>query len=216
MHIIDLTHEIKNGMMIYPGDPEIAITEGLTHERDYCHVDQLHLNSHTGTHIDAPLHFLPEGKAITEFPADIFLRHGTAIDLRHKKAREPITKEDLSSARLEKGEAAVLVTGWYRYFGTEEYLKHPYLSKEAAEYLVEQGVSIVAVDFLNVDQTCGDTWDAHHTLLGSDTLIVENLNNALALDFGKSYLFSFLPLKIFSTDGSPIRAVAMEAETGTD
>ena len=210
MYIIDLTHEIKNGMMIYPGDPEIAITEGLTHERDYCHVDQLHLNSHTGTHIDAPLHFLPEGKPITDFAAEAFLRRGIAIDLRHKKASEPIAKEDLSSARLEKGDAAVLVTGWYRYFGTEEYLKHPYLSKEAAEYLVEQGVSIVAVDFLNVDQTCGDAWDAHHILLGNETLIVENLDNTFTLDFQKVYLFSFLPLKVLGTDGSPIRAVAIE------
>lgn len=210
MHIIDLTHEIKNGMMIYPGDPEISISEGLTHDRDYCHVDQFHLNSHTGTHIDAPLHFLPEGKPITDFSAEAFLRHGIAIDLRHKKASEPITKEDISSVRLKKGDAAVLVTGWYRYFGTEEYLKHPYLSKEAAEYLVDQGVSIVAVDFLNVDQTCGDAWDAHNILLGSERLIVENLDNTFALEFEKSYLFSFLPLKVLGTDGSPIRAIAIE------
>ena len=210
MNIIDLTHDIQNGMMIYPGDPEIAIIEGLTHEADYCHVDQLHLNTHVGTHIDAPLHFLPEGKPISAFPADSFLRRGIAIDLRHKKAGEPITAEDLSKSHLEQGCAAVLVTGWYRFFGREEYLKHPYLSKDGAEYLVEQGVSIVAVDFLNVDQTFGDAWDAHNVLLGSETLIVENLNNTFALEFGKPYLFSFLPLKILGTDGSPVRAVAID------
>lgn len=210
MNIIDLTHDIKNGMMIYPGDPEIAITEGLTHERDYCHVDQLHLNTHVGTHIDAPLHFLSGGKPISAFSVDFFVRSGVAIDLRHKKAGETITVEDLRSSHLEQGCAAVLVTGWYRFFGSEEYLKHPYLSKEAAEFLVEQGVSIVAVDFLNVDQTFGDAWNAHQVLLGRETLIVENLNNTLVLDFDKSYLFSFLPLKILGTDGSPIRAVAIE------
>ena len=90
------------------------------------------------------------------------------------------------------------------------YLKHPYLSKDAAEYLVKQGVSIVAVDFLNVDQTFGKAWDAHTVLLRNETLIVENLNNTLLLDFDKSYLFSFLPLKILGTDGSPVRAVAIE------
>ena len=210
MKIIDLSHDIKNGMMIYPGDPEIAITEGLTHERDYCHVDQLHLNSHVGTHIDAPFHFLSDGKPISAFSVDFFVRPGVAIDLRHKKAGETITAEDLRCYHLEQGCAAVLVTGWYRFFGSEEYLKHPYLSKDAAEFLVEQGVSIVAVDFLNVDQTHGDAWDAHQVLLGRETLIVENLNNTLVLDFDKSYLFSFLPLKILGTDGSPIRAVAIE------
>ena len=212
MKLIDLTHDIKNGMMIYPGDPEISITEGLTHERDYCHVDRLQLNTHVGTHIDAPLHFLPEGKPISAFPVETFLRRGVAIDLRHKKARENITAEDLCSAPLEPGCAAVLVTGWYRCFGAEEYFHHPYLSRDGAEYLVEQGVSIVAVDFLNVDQTNGDAWDAHNILLGNETLIVENLNSTLALDFGKSYLFSFLPLKISGTNGSPIRAIAIEDE----
>lgn len=211
MHLIDLTHTIQNGMMLYPGDPAIAITEGLTHERDYCHVDRLHLNSHTGTHIDAPLHFLPEGKPISAFPADTFLRRGVAIDLRHKREGEGITAEDLRAAPLEPGCAAVLVTGWYRSFGTEAYYRHPYLARDAAELLVDRGAAIVAVDFLNVDRTFGEDWSAHQVLLGSDTLIVENLTNTLALDFGKPYLFSFLPLKILGTDGSPIRAVAMEA-----
>lgn len=211
MHLIDLTHTIQNGMMLYPGDPAIAITEGLTHDRDYCHVDQLHLNSHTGTHIDAPLHFLPAGKPISAFPADTFLRRGIAIDLRHKREGEGITAEDLRAAPLEPGCAAVLVTGWYRSFGTEAYYRHPYLARDAAELLVDRGAAIVAVDFLNVDRTFGEDWSAHQVLLGSDTLIVENLTNTLALDFGKPYLFSFLPLKILGTDGSPIRAVAMEA-----
>lgn len=210
MNIIDLTHDMKSGMMVYPGDPEVSVAEGLTHERDYCHVDRLLLNSHAGTHIDAPFHFMAEGKPISAYPADFFLRRGIAIDLRHKQAGESITAEDLRLASLEPGCAVALVTGWYRFFGTEDYLKHPYLSKDTAEYLVEQGVSIVAVDFLNVDQTNGDVWDAHHVLLGNDTLIVENLNNTFALDFEKSYLFSFLPLKILGTDGSPIRAVAIE------
>lgn len=210
MNVIDLTHNIENGMMIYPGDPEISITEGLTHERDYCHVDRLQLNTHVGTHIDAPLHFLPEGRPITAFPADAFLKRGVAIDLTFKKPQERITAQDLRFARIEHGCAVVLVTGWYRSFGTKDYLKHPYLSKDAAEYLVKQGVSIVAVDFLNVDQTFGKAWDAHTVLLRNETLIVENLNNTLLLDFDKSYLFSFLPLKILGTDGSPVRAVAIE------
>lgn len=212
MQLIDLTHAIQNGMMLYPGDPEIAIQEGLTHQRDYCHVDKLHLNSHVGTHIDAPFHFLPAGKPISAFPAENFLRRGVAIDLRRKQAHEIITAEDLRAAPLEPGCAAVLVTGWYRYFGTEEYYAHPYLSREAAELLVDRGVAIVAVDFLNVDRTFGEDWDAHQVLLGHETLIVENLNNTFALDFGKRYLFSFLPLKISGTDGSPIRAVAWETE----
>lgn len=210
MNIIDLSHEIKNGMMIYPGDPEISIREGLTHEKDYCHVDRLFLNSHTGTHIDAPLHFIKGGKAITDFPISKFICPGIALDLQYKNPGEAITKADLQKAALEPGTALLLATGWFRFFGKETYLNHPYLSKEGAEYLVEKGISIVAVDFLNVDQTLNEAWDAHPILLGNDVLIVENINNSLSLQPGKKYTFSFLPLKIAGTDGSPVRAAAVE------
>ena len=101
MKIIDLTHNIENGMQIYPGDPEIRISEGLIHESDYCHVDVLQLNSHTGTHIDAPYHFLPEGKKITDFAADKFTGKGITLDLRGKGENEAITVDDIEKA-LEK------------------------------------------------------------------------------------------------------------------
>ncbi|MCF0143869.1 MAG: cyclase family protein [Firmicutes bacterium] len=220
MKIIDLTHNIENGMQIYPGDPEIRISEGLIHESDYCHVDVLQLNSHTGTHIDAPYHFLPEGKKITDFAADKFTGKGITLDLRGKGENEAITVDDIEKALEKSGGKAdaglsencivVLATGWYEYFGTDKYLRHPYISREAAEYLVEKGVSIVAVDFLNVDSTIDEEWNAHPVLLGNDTLIVENLNNTGELDFGKEYTFSFQPLKITGSDGSPIRAIAIE------
>ena len=68
MQIIDLTHTIHDDMQIYPGDPLPSIRRGLTHEKDYCHVDLLTLGSHTGTHIDAPYHFLKDGQKIDEIP----------------------------------------------------------------------------------------------------------------------------------------------------
>uniref|UniRef100_UPI0039F61E6D cyclase family protein n=1 Tax=Zhenpiania hominis TaxID=2763644 RepID=UPI0039F61E6D len=61
MKVIDLTHEIKTNMQVFPGDPEVEIKEALTHKTDYCHVDRLLLGSHSGTHIDAPYHFLEDG-----------------------------------------------------------------------------------------------------------------------------------------------------------
>ena len=210
MKAIDLTHDVKNGMMIYPGDPAVEIMEGLTHEKDYCHVDRLLLNSHTGTHIDAPYHFLPDGKRITDYDADKFICKGRCIDLRHKQPGEAITVEDVAGTDLQEGMCVILATGWYRYFGDEMYLNHPYIAKETAEYFAAKGISIVAVDFLNVDQTLVEAWDAHPALLGNDTLIVENLSNTEQLDSSCTYLFSFLPLKISGSDGSPIRAVAME------
>jgi kynurenine formamidase len=76
MRVIDLSHTIHDGIQIFPGDPVPSVKRGLTHENDYCHVDVLTLGSHTGTHIDAPFHFLKKGKKINEFPVQRFVGDG--------------------------------------------------------------------------------------------------------------------------------------------
>lgn len=212
MKVLDLTHEVKTGMMKYPGDPDISLTEVLVHDTDYCHVDYLQCGSHTGTHIDAPYHFLPDGKRITDFPVSRFIGEGVVADLTYKEKGEKIAVEDLKPCfeKIREGDFLLIQTGWYRKFGTEKYLDHPYISKEAAKRIVKLGVSIVAVDFLNVDPTRKERWDAHPVLLSNDVLIVENINHSLRLDAAKRYRFHFVPLKLRDSDGSPIRAFAVE------
>ena len=212
MSIIDLTHEIHTGMMVYPGDPEISLEKMCTHEADGCHVDSLKCGSHTGTHIDAPYHFLPEGKNITDYPLSRFIGEGVVLDLRHKKSGEAITTDDLQPCmdRIKKGDFLILQTGWCEKYGTDAYLNHPYISAQAAQRIVECGVSIVAVDFLNVDPTLWEQWDAHPVFLESEVLIVENLADSLALDPGGRYRFCFAPMKLGGSDGAPVRAFAIE------
>ena len=210
--IIDLTHDIRTGMMVYPGDPGVEVRESLTHESAFCHVDRLDIGSHTGTHIDAPYHFLADGKRITDFPVSQFVGEGIVINLTGKGAGEAITEADLQPLheQITAGDFVLLRTGWCEKFGTDEYLDHPYVSGDAAELLVKWGVRIVAVDFLNVDSTRLEQWDAHPVLLSSDVLIVENIANSLALDPEKRYLFYFAPLKVAGSDGAPVRAFATE------
>ena len=105
-------------------------------------------------------------------------------------------------------------TGWIYKAGTEEFYKHPYISKSTAEYLKNLGVKAVGVDMLNVDKTCiqGEQYTenstaSHNIFLGNDILIVENLTNLEKLDTTGSTVM-FLPLKIKDGDGSPVRAVA--------
>lgn len=212
MKIIDLTHEIHTGMMAYPGDPVISLEEACTHEEDGCHVDYLMCGSHAGTHIDAPYHFLAEGKSITDYPVSRFIGEGVVADLRHKKAGEAITEEDLLPLQeaVCKGDFLLMQTGWCEKYGEKAYLNHPYVSKEAARLLVKWGVSIVAVDFLNVDPTLWEQWDTHPIFLGNEVLIVENVNNSLELDPEKRYCFCFAPMKLRGSDGAPVRAYAVE------
>jgi len=210
MHrVIDLSHKIQEGMQIYPGDPAPSIGRGLVHESDYCHVDRLNLGSHTGTHIDAPYHFLADGARIDEYEADRFVGKGVIVDATRKKAGESITSDDLvsSAQKIEQGDFVLFRTGWDRYFGTEMYLDHPYLSADLAETLVSMGAALVGVDFLNVDPTRQEIFPVHEILLSKDIFIVENLVNLGDVADDTAW-FSFLPLKV-SSDGSPVRAIAV-------
>jgi kynurenine formamidase len=227
MRVIDLSHTIHDGIQIFPGDPVPSIKRGLTHENDYCHVDVLTLGSHTGTHIDAPFHFLNKGKKINEFPVQRFVGDGVLIDVSAKSDRGVIEPADVESYEDEiaEGDFVIFKTGRDKYFGTARYYLHPYLSAEGARLLVKMGVSLVGIDALNVDPTYygrPDTdqsakelpdeerygYPVHDILLDNDILIVENLCNLDQIKQPKG-VYSFLPLKLKDSDGSPIRAVFM-------
>jgi len=225
MKIIDLSHIIHDDIQIYPGDPAPSIRRGLTHEKDYCHVDVLTLGSHTGTHIDAPFHFFKKGKKIDEFPVQRFVGDGVLIDVSGKSDRELIEPEDVEAYRTEiaEGDFVIFRTGRDKYFGTPRYYLHPFLSPQGAQLLVKMGVSLVGIDALNIDPTYYEITEAdtsaknlpdaeeygypvHDILLGNDLLIVENLCNLEKIRQIKG-IYSFLPLKLKDADGSPIRAV---------
>jgi kynurenine formamidase len=227
MEIIDLSHTIHDDIQTYPGDPVPSINRGLTHEEDYCHVDVLTLGSHTGTHIDAPFHFLKNGKKIDEFMVQRFVGDGVLIDVSAKPDRTLIEAGDIAAYKNEiiPGDFVIFRTGRDKYFGTARYYLHPYLSAEGANLLVKLGVSLVGIDALNVDPTYYGSPDSdlsvkgqpeeaeygypvHDILLGNDILIVENLCNLDQIKPSKG-VYSFLPLKLKDSDGSPIRAVFM-------
>ena len=225
MEVIDLTHTIHDDIQVYPGDPRPSISRGLTHEKDYCHVDLLRLGSHTGTHIDAPYHFLKGGLRIDEIPVQRFVGDGVLIDVSAKSDRDLIQPGDVEpyEDEIAQGDFVIFRTGRDKYFGTPKYYLHPYLSAEGVRILVRMGVSLVGVDALNVDPTYNGSMDSdpsakdlpdegeygypvHDILLGNDILIVENLCNLDKIKQVKG-VYSFLPLKLKGSDGSPIRAV---------
>ena len=225
MKIIDLSHTIHDGIQIYPGDPVPSIQRGLTHENDYCHVDLLTLGSHTGTHIDAPFHFLKDGKKIDELPVQRFAGDGVLIDVSGKSDRALIEPGDVVpyDYQITEGDFVIFKTGRDKYFGTAKYYRHPYLSPAGAQLLLKMGVSLVGIDAMNIDPTYYNSknsdpsasglpdeaeygYPVHDILLGNDILIVENLCNLDKIKQIKGF-YSFLPLKLKDSDGSPIRAV---------
>lgn len=153
--LIDLTHQVTTGMPVYPGDPEVALRPALTTDTAGVNVLSVHLGSQSGTHVDAPYHVDVTWPTLDGLPLSRFTGPAVVADLRALPARTPVTPDQLAPAleRLTPGAILLLATGWPRFWGTERYLAHPYLTPEAAEAIVAAGVRTLGVDALSVDAT---------------------------------------------------------------
>ncbi|MCX7859988.1 MAG: cyclase family protein [Chloroflexus sp.] len=203
--IHDLTRPITSGMPVYPGDPPVQITPLPSPPWQ---ISALHLGSHSGTHLDAPRHRFADGAGIDEISPERLIRPGMVIDACGYPANTPIGPEVLAGVALQAGMAVVIRTGWEVYWGTDDYMHHPYLSAALAQALAGYGVAIVGIDAFSVDSTVDGNDAAHVALLGNNILIAENLCNLATLACGTQYTFAFLPLLIKNADGAPARVVA--------
>jgi len=210
MRLYDISHPIHSGMPVFPGDPEVRLepVETLPPWR----VTRVALGSHSGTHVDAPSHFSADGRSITDYPVERFVLPAVIVPLPDLEDDEAISRPLLSAhlATLPVGGAVLLATGWDRFWGSERYLRHPYLAEEAAAWLAASGIRLVGVDALNVDSTVSGTAHAHAVLLGNDVLIMENLRNLRSVPQDREYLLVCLPLPLSGADGAPARAVLLE------
>lgn len=214
--IVDLSRRVDAETQVYPGDPRVSLEPATTIASGGANVLAVHIGSHSGTHVDAPYHFVEGGERIDEIDPRLFVGPGVVVDVRGKEPRERITAEDLRpyEDRLSKGVIAIVRTGWEEHHGTSLYYDHPFLDRRAARLLLDAGVRTVAVDALNVDETVlegehPEGYPVHHLILGAGGVIAENLANLGAIDFPDP-LFSLLPIKLGGADGAPVRAVAME------
>jgi kynurenine formamidase len=217
--VIDLSHRVDEDTQVYPGDPAVRLEPATTIAVDGVNVLNVHIGSHSGTHVDAPYHFIENGERIDTMDVRLFFGLAVFMDVRGKGPRERITVEDLRpyEGRLSEGVVAVLRTGWDEHYGTARYYDHPFLDRRAAQLIVDAGVRTVAIDALNVDETVlegphPEGYPAHHLILGAGGVIAENLTNLEAVDFPDPFL-SLLPVRLGGSDGAPVRAVAMEITT---
>jgi kynurenine formamidase len=214
--IVDLSRRVDEATQVYPGDPEVRFEPATTIAADGVNVLHVHIGSHSGTHVDAPYHFVEGGERIDEMDSRLFLGAAVVMDVRGRRPRDRITVEDLRpyEGRLSEGVIAVVRTGWEEHYGTSRYYDHPFLDRRAAQLILETGAKTVAIDALNVDETVlegphPEDYPAHHTILGAGGVIAENLTNLAAVDFPDPF-FSLLPVKLGGSDGAPVRAVAMK------
>ena len=208
--MFDLTQPLNAGIPRFPGDPEVHIE--TIHDFTPWQISSLRMGTHSGTHIDAPRHLIAQGAGIGAYPPDRLVGPGLVLDARGlvENAAIPVTVLESVTGATWPGWFAVVCTGWDHYWGDERYFRHPYLSPELAEGLVNAEAGFVAIDALSVDSTVDQGSAAHAILLSADVLIAENLCNLRSLDLAHPYTFAFLPLSLGSADGSPARIVAWD------
>jgi kynurenine formamidase len=211
--LIDLSHTIATGMMQVATLPPVDVCRvSSLAEGARTNGQALRMSGHSGTHIDAPLHVFDEMASIETFPADRFVGQGVALSVR-KEACDPVSAADLETAArglIRAGDMVLIHTGWDRFYGEPVYLTdYPSLTMDAADWLIEHRVKLVALDMLSPDLPANRRPpDAqlvvHRRLLGNDVLIAENLTG-LAAVVGRRLQVYALPLKIAEGDGAPSR-----------
>lgn len=228
-NFIDLSLPLDESTQVYPGDPLFVDTPHASYEKDGYSVRHLSLGTHTGTHIDAPYHFVAEGQTIDKTPLDLLVSEVVVVDLSQLSGggltpRERITWAQLEpyidSSSLQPGRILLINTGWSKlYYGTDKYLHHPYFAPEVAHKLLSLGVKVIGTDTLNPDETQGpaggDGFGFHEVFLGAGGVIAENLTNLEALMEAQNrstpdsvWVVSLVPLRLIGADGSPVRAFA--------
>ena len=211
MKVLDLTHTVSGRTMVYPGTEPAELTPANTLERDGFRETRLRLYSHTGTHMDAPAHMLPDAPYLDELDAAQFCGKGYVLDCAPLGAGGRVTAEMLRAVpELRTVDFLLLHTGWDAFWGTPDYFgAFPVPTVEAAQALAELGLKGVAVDAMSVDPMDSTEFPVHHVLFEHGILSIENLCN-LSEACGQTVWFAALPLKFQQSDGAPVRAICIK------
>jgi arylformamidase len=213
---VDLTHELANGMPIYPGDPSPSFVRSATLEKNGVNLTKLTLGSHTGTHTDAPRHFIQGGESIDKIPVKNFMGEALVIDLsKTKPIGSGIVPSDFSNfdSQIKKDDIVLFYTGSSEKWGDPNVnSNYTHCTKEAADYFVAKKVRAVGIDFLSIEKFKAPEPVVHRTLLNNGIYIIESLSKALRQFSGERIFFISLPIKLENGDGAPSRSIGIPIE----
>lgn len=202
--LLDVSVPLAHGLPAYPGNPEFEfqpikrIADGGS-----SNVSRLVMGTHTGTHIDAPKHFLDEGIGVDELPLNLLIGRARVVEI---PKRGPITADDLAAAGLREDLRVLLKTPNSSLWNSDVFHEdYAHVAASGARYLVEQGVKVVGIDYLSIEQFKSDGAPAHRALLSNGVIIIEGLNLSEAEP--GMYEMYCLPLRIAGGDGAPARVV---------
>jgi arylformamidase len=206
MPIYDLSAPISNALPTYPGDPAIQIQDWSSLAKgDGANVSGLSFGAHTGTHVDAPAHFIEGTKKVELLDLNVLLGEAEVIEV---PADQLAISEDFVAANCAPGTIRVLFKTRNSGLWSKEFEKDfTYLERAAANRLVQQGVKLVGIDYLSIEKFGSKDHEVHRTLLEHEIIILEGLNLS-EVPAGK-YELICLPLRLRTHlgDGAPARAI---------
>ena len=211
--MVDLSHTIHHGMTTYPGLPGPLICDYLSREASRSQyapgvefqIGKIEMVANTGTYLDSPFHRYPDGKDLSQLPLESLAGLDGVVVRVLSAAGRAISRRSFDAIELE-GKAVLVHTGWDVHWRTERYLtNNPFLTRDAAEYLVSHGAVLVGLDSLNIDDIGDPSRPVHSTLLGADIPIVEHMCNLAGLP-DRQFRFFAVPAKVAGFGTWPVRA----------
>ena len=203
--LYDISLPVRNGGVVYPGNPEIRIEPQQDMSKgDSSNVSHLSIGSHTGTHVDAPLHMIPGGAGIDGVSLDALI--GPVILCEFGDDVMAVTEALLRTQPIGGHERILLKTRNSSFIRDREFHRdYTYLAPDGAEYLASLGVRLVGIDYLSIEQFHSGHHRTHKALLGRGIAIVEGLD--LSVPPAGTYQLTCLPVLLAGIDGAPARAV---------
>ena len=202
--IIDVTVPLSSAVPTFPGDPrfQLEFAHRISDGEPY-NVARISLGAHSGTHVDAPYHFLADGATVEQLPLEILMGKARVVGLQGK---EKIERADLEAQDLRDDIRVLLKTRMSGQLRKPEFQEDfVYLTPDAAEYLVQAGIKLVGIDYLSIEKFGSEDFAAHHALLGAGVVIIEGLDLS-EVEPGE-YDLTCLPMLIAGADGAPARVV---------
>ena len=214
--LIDVSHVVESGMITYRGLPAPLVCDYLSREASrkvYApgtefHIGKIEMVANTGTYVDAPFHRYADGIDVAELPLARLANLPAVVVRIDAVAGRAVTRRLLAGVDV-RGQAVLVCTGWDRHFRTDSYFEgHPYLTRDAAEYLATAGAALVGIDSFNIDDTTDMTRPVHSILLAGGIPIVEHLRGLEHLP-DDGFRFFAVPVKVKGMGTFPVRAFGL-------